>query len=90
MIFGRRPFLGALGSLPIFSRAGLAAPRRRDVISELGVRTFINAAGTYTMLTASLMPEEVFEAMRETPSAGVSPNCSAAKPPWSPPARRAR
>ncbi len=65
MIFGRRPFLGALGSLPIFSRAGLAAPRRRDVISELGVRTFINAAGTYTMLTASLMPEEVFEAMRE-------------------------
>lgn len=64
MIFGRRPFLGALGSLPIFSRAGLAAPRRRDVISELGVRTFINAAGTYTMLTASLMPEEVFEAMR--------------------------
>jgi len=65
MIFGRRPFLGALGSLPIFSKAGLAAPRRRDVISELGVRTFINAAGTYTMLTASLMPEEVFEAMRE-------------------------
>lgn len=64
MIFGRRPFLGALGSLPIFSKAGLAAPRRRDVISELGVRTFINAAGTYTMLTASLMPDEVFEAMR--------------------------
>lgn len=64
MIFGRRPFLGALGSLPIFGKAGLAAPRRRDVISELGVRTFINAAGTYTMLTASLMPDEVIEAMR--------------------------
>lgn len=64
MIFGRRPFLGAMGSLPWFSRAALAAPRRRDVISQLGVRTFINAAGTYTMLTASLMPEEVFEAMR--------------------------
>ena len=65
MIFGRRPFLGALGSLPLWSRAGLAAPRRRDVIAELGVRTFINAAGTYTMLTASLMPDEVMEAMRE-------------------------
>ncbi len=65
MIFGRRPFLGALGSLPLLGRAGLAAPRRRDVISELGVRTLINAAGTYTMLTASLMPDEVMEAMRE-------------------------
>jgi L-seryl-tRNA(Ser) seleniumtransferase len=65
MIFGRRPFLGALGSLPWWSRAGLAAPRRRDVIHELGVRTFINAAGTYTMLTASLMPSEVMEAMQE-------------------------
>ncbi|MCX7603112.1 MAG: hypothetical protein N2036_03465, partial [Bryobacteraceae bacterium] len=65
MIFGRRPFLGALGSLPLLGRAGLAAPRRRDVIRELGVRTFINAAGTYTMLTASLMPDEVMDAMRE-------------------------
>lgn len=64
MIFGRRPFLGAVGSLPLLGRAGLAAPRRRDVIAELGVRTFINAAGTYTMLTASLMPDEVVEAMR--------------------------
>lgn len=65
MFFSRRPFLGALGSLPLLGRAGLAAPRRRDVISELGVRTFINAAGTYTMLTASLMPDEVMDAMRE-------------------------
>lgn len=65
MFFSRRPFLGALGSLPLLGRAGLAAPRRRDVIAELGVRTFINAAGTYTMLTASLMPDEVMDAMRE-------------------------
>lgn len=35
----------------------------RDLFAELGVRTFINAAGTYTMLTASLMPKEVVEAM---------------------------
>jgi L-seryl-tRNA(Ser) seleniumtransferase len=65
MFFSRRPFLGVLGSVPLLGKAGLAAPRRRDVISELGLRTFINAAGTYTMLTASLMPDEVIEAMRE-------------------------
>ena len=35
----------------------------RDLISELGVRTFINAAGTYTVLTASLMRPEVVAAM---------------------------
>ena len=31
----------------------------RDFFKELGVRTFINAAGTYTALTSSLMTEEV-------------------------------
>ena len=36
----------------------------RDVIAELGCRTFINAAGTYTRLTASRMPDEVVEAIR--------------------------
>lgn len=35
----------------------------RDLIAELGVRTFINAAGTYTVLTASLMRPEVVAAM---------------------------
>ncbi len=35
----------------------------RDLITELGVRTFINAAGTYTVLTASLMRPEVVAAM---------------------------
>ena len=35
----------------------------RDIIAELGVRTFINAAGTYTVLTASLMRPEVVAAM---------------------------
>ena len=30
-----------------------------DIYSRLGVRPFINAAGTYTALTASLMPQEV-------------------------------
>ncbi|MDQ3012504.1 MAG: selenocysteine synthase [Acidobacteriota bacterium] len=35
----------------------------RDIIAELGVRTLINAAGTYTVLTASLMRPEVVAAM---------------------------
>ena len=35
----------------------------RDYFRELGVRPFINAAGTYTAMTASLMPPRVIEAM---------------------------
>jgi uncharacterized pyridoxal phosphate-dependent enzyme len=34
----------------------------RDYFKELGVRTFVNAAGTYTMLTASLLHPEVVKA----------------------------
>jgi L-seryl-tRNA(Ser) seleniumtransferase len=36
----------------------------RDVIKELGVSPCINAAGTYTILTASLMPPEVVAAIQ--------------------------
>jgi uncharacterized pyridoxal phosphate-dependent enzyme len=35
----------------------------RDYFKELGIRTFINASGTYTALTASLMPPEVIKAV---------------------------
>ncbi len=64
-MFGRRPFLGTLASTPLFSSlAAAASPVKRDVIKELGVRTFINAAGTYTALTASTMPPEVIAAMQ--------------------------
>lgn len=35
----------------------------RDLLKELGIRTFINAAGTYTTMTASLMHDEVMEAI---------------------------
>lgn len=38
-----------------------AAAAKRDVIKELGLRTFINAAGTYTTMTASLMHHEVVD-----------------------------
>jgi L-seryl-tRNA(Ser) seleniumtransferase len=45
------------------SVASAATTKSRDLFKELGVRTFINAAGTYTALTASLMPREVVAAI---------------------------
>ena len=42
-----------------------SAPKR-DLIKELGLRTFINAAGTYTAMTASLMHDEVIEAIKSS------------------------
>src|ERR671936_418675 len=68
----RRRFLEIVSGLPIVG--GLveanaltvaAAPSGvgRDIFRELGVRPFINAAGTYTAMTASLMPPEVMEAI---------------------------
>jgi len=61
------PFAGgAIGSV-IPSSSAVAAPGPvRDVFKELGLRTFINAAGTYTAMTASLMPEEVIEAINSS------------------------
>lgn len=38
--------------------------KKRSLLNELGVRTFINAAGTYTFMTGSLMREEVLEAIQ--------------------------
>jgi L-seryl-tRNA(Ser) seleniumtransferase len=63
----RRNFLRAVSSVPLVGglpTAGkpLAAGPRRDFFKEIGVRPFINAAGTYTALTASLMPPEVVQA----------------------------
>ena len=71
-MWSRRRFLEILSSLPVVgglagaSRADAAAPARmtgRDYFRELGVRPFINAAGTYTAMTASLMPPEVMDAI---------------------------
>ena len=72
-MWSRRRFLESLSSLPIVgglvaagvmpAAASAAARGRRDLLRELGVRPFINAAGTYTAMTASLMPEEVVDAI---------------------------
>ena len=57
------PLVGSLFGLETFagSPAQAYAPRR-DYFKELGVRTFINAAGTYTFMTGCLMRPEVIEA----------------------------
>jgi len=59
----RRRFLQAAGALPLMPGMGLAKGAKRDYFKELGVRPFINAAGTYTTLTASLMEPQVVEAI---------------------------
>jgi L-seryl-tRNA(Ser) seleniumtransferase len=66
-MFNRRKFLQSASSLPLvgtlFGTTAAAASSRRDYFKELGVRPFINAAGTYTTLTASLMLPEVVDAV---------------------------
>jgi L-seryl-tRNA(Ser) seleniumtransferase len=56
---------GVLGSIPAHA-AVESPPTSRDYFRELGVRPFINAAGTYTAMTASLMLPEVMDAINYT------------------------
>lgn len=62
------PLSGALLTSVIPSGEVHAAPkgRKRNIFQELGLRTFINAAGTYTSMTASLMEEEVMDVINES------------------------
>ncbi len=72
----RREIVKGIGALPLSggiiggmlswttADAKTPAPATRYLLQELGVRTFINAAGTYTAMTASLMHEEVIEAIK--------------------------
>ncbi len=58
---------GLLGGVSVTS--ALASPTskeapKRDLFKEFGVRTFINAAGTLTFMTGSLMHDEVLEAIK--------------------------
>ncbi|MBL0156412.1 MAG: aminotransferase class V-fold PLP-dependent enzyme [Bryobacterales bacterium] len=65
---GRRTFLQTLSTLPVLGnlmpKAAAAPLPQRDFFKELAVVPFINAAGTYTALTASLMSPEVMSAMQ--------------------------
>jgi L-seryl-tRNA(Ser) seleniumtransferase len=65
--------LAVLGAAPLVSSAeALAAPETSagpvavDYYAKLGVRKMINAAGTYTMYTAAVMPPEVMRAVDES------------------------
>ncbi len=66
-MLSRRGFLSGLGLASVSGTIGgrrvSASPEVVDVYKELGVRPFINAAGTYTALSASLLPPEVRQAM---------------------------
>jgi L-seryl-tRNA(Ser) seleniumtransferase len=72
-MWSRRRFLEIVSGLPLVggiieastmpAAAAAARSASRDYFRELGVRPFINAAGTYTAMTASLMPAEVMEAI---------------------------
>ncbi|WP_353184573.1 aminotransferase class V-fold PLP-dependent enzyme [Parapedobacter lycopersici] len=66
----RREVLKTLAVLPLSGSVAPTAlltespvPDKRNLFKELGLRTFINAAGVYTSMSASLMPEEVLEAI---------------------------
>jgi L-seryl-tRNA(Ser) seleniumtransferase len=56
-------FLGSVLPAETTARNRSKPGSRRNLIEELGIRTFINAAGTYTTMSASLMHEEVMDAI---------------------------
>ena len=71
-MINRRKLLGQLAALPLLgsffnpaqasAKTSIATPVGRDYFKELGVRTFINAAGTYTSMTGSLLRQEAVDA----------------------------
>ncbi|GAB3556304.1 selenocysteine synthase [Spirosoma fluminis] len=71
-MLNRRSLIKRLSALPLFGGflgtatpfgSAVAAPAlaARNVVKELGIRTFINAAGTYTAMTGSLMEDDVVD-----------------------------
>ena len=64
----RRTFLQTVSTLPVIgslipASLAAAAVTKRDYFKDLNVGTFINAAGTYTTHSGSLMRPEVMEAI---------------------------
>src|ERR1044072_4815103 len=62
-LFSLIPYAGSVSLIP-WETAAAAPPNseKRNLFKELGVRTFINAAGTFTAMTGSLMHDYVLEA----------------------------
>lgn len=76
-MLSRRKLIKSLSTMPLVGglfgtaapiTAVLAAPAAapRNVANELGIRTFINAAGTYTAMTGSLMQDEVVDTIQQS------------------------
>jgi L-seryl-tRNA(Ser) seleniumtransferase len=57
--------VAAAGFRPRYIRAAQLAAQHGEIYRKLGVRPLINAAGTYTILSGSLMPERARRAMEE-------------------------
>jgi len=64
--FSLAPLAGGISAIPFQSASAAPAPPsvKRNLFKELGVRTFINAAGTFTMMTGSLMHDYVVDAIQ--------------------------
>nr|WP_295921236.1 aminotransferase class V-fold PLP-dependent enzyme [uncultured Dyadobacter sp.] len=70
----RRKVIQSLSSLPLIgalpgsvSRAeAVSRKKKRDIIAELGIRSFINAAGTLTYMSGCIMHDEVVETIENT------------------------
>jgi len=69
----RRELIKYISLSPLATGAFIATPTpasaspltKRNLFRELGVRTFINAAGTYTAMTGSLMHDYVVDTIRD-------------------------
>ncbi len=57
--------VAAAGFSPRYIRAAQMAAQHGEIYRKLGVRPLINVAGTYTILTGSLIPERARRAMEE-------------------------
>lgn len=76
----RREVIKSLSALPVsgvllgsaipvsaaLSSCSSDSASKRDIFKELGIRTFINAAGTYTSMSGSLMHKEVVDVIRSS------------------------
>lgn len=70
----RRKVIQSLSSLPLIgvlpgsvSREETGSrKKKRDIIAELGIRSFINAAGTLTYMSGCIMHDEVVETIENT------------------------
>ncbi|WP_301921068.1 selenocysteine synthase [Ferruginibacter sp.] len=59
-------FIGNMLPGEAMAGTGFKHGSKRNLVKELGIRTFINAAGTYTTMSASLMHEEVMDAIDQS------------------------